>query len=108
MLFRSHERNEEHPEAEGRGDERRRHSERGPTEHHEKPTATGVAKHADQRVECAPDEPRDRKRKTDLGVRQAEVVAQKRPRSAERAVHELVEELDRKQEDDDAGSSAPA
>src|SRR4029077_15124640 len=68
----------------------------------------GVAEHAVQRIERVSDEPRDRERNPDLRVGQTEVVTYERPRRAERAVHELVEELDCKQEEDDAGSSAPA
>ena len=56
-----------------------------------------VAEPADQRIERAADETRDRERDPDLRVGQTEVITNERPRRAERAVHELVEELDRKQ-----------
>ena len=56
----------------------------------------------------AADEAGDGEGKPDLGVGQAEVVTDERPGCTEGAVDELVEELDREQQDSDAGNSAPA
>jgi hypothetical protein len=88
------------PEAAGRRGQRGRHSERKAADHHEEPPSRGVADDADQRVERAPDESGDRENEPDLGIAQAEVVPDRRPRSRTGAADELVEQLDREQRRD--------
>lgn len=102
------ERADEHPEAHRCRHERDGECERdSPNEDHES-SSPGVAEYADEWIDDAADEARDGEGKPNLGVGQAEVVTNERPGRTERAVDELVEELDREQQADDAGKSAPA
>ena len=54
----------------------------------------------------ATDEARDREQQTHLRVAEREVVADQRPRRPDRPVDELVEELDREQQDDRTAKAA--
>ena len=100
-----HQRREQEPEAAGGGAQGRRRGEREPAHDHDQSPARGVADDTDQRVERAPDEPRDREDEPDLGIAQAEVVPNRRPRGRAGAADELVEQLDREQRRDERRSA---
>jgi hypothetical protein len=76
------ERDEQGPEASGRRGQGGREREGEAAADEQKPAAGGVAGRADQRVEGAPYEARDREHEPDLGVAQAEVVADRRQAAA--------------------------
>jgi hypothetical protein len=103
-----HQRDEEGPETDRRRSQRGRNGETDPAGDHQRPALWCVADDSDDRVERAPDEARDREHQTDLRICQSEVVANQRPGGRTRTAEHLVEQLDREQERDDAGSSAPA
>ena len=87
------------------GDRGRAREDRSPSHEHGAPEAR-VAGGTDQRVEHATDEPGDREQQTHLRVAEREVVPDQRPRRPDRPVDELVEELDREQQDDGAAKAA--
>ena len=75
---------------------------------HERPAPPAVGEEEDRRLDGDGDGGRYREQQADLAVREAEVVADRRPRGLARTEDELVDELDREQDDDEAGGSAPA
>jgi len=101
------EREEQQPEAPGRGGQHGRRREGEPADHHEEPPPRGVADDADHRVERASDEAGDREHEPDLGIAQAEVAPDRRPRGRAGAADELVEQLDREQRRDKGRSATP-
>jgi hypothetical protein len=103
-----HERDEQRHETERDGRKRCRDRKSDSAGDKQQPSPRRVAEDADQRIERAPDEARNREHETDLRIAQRQVVANEWPCGRARTPDELVEELDRKQEDDDAGDSAPA
>ncbi|SRR6266536_505293 len=96
------------PEADRCSRQHGRERERETTCHHHRASPRRVAENADQRVERTAEESGNREHEPDLRVREVEVVADQRPGGRACATDELVEQLDREQQDDDAGSSAPA
>jgi hypothetical protein len=68
----------------------------------------GVARDTNDRVDEVADQRGRRQQQPDLGVREIEVGADQRPGGREETEDELVEELDREQDCDEAGGSTPA
>jgi hypothetical protein len=103
-----HERDEKRPESHRHRGERSRQGETGAAGEENGPPPTRVTEDADQWIESASDEARNRKDQPDLDVGEAEVGPDQRPRGGASAANELVEQLDREEDRNDAGGSAPA
>src|SRR5262249_37619944 len=100
------ERNQERPEPRRARRESRRHREPAAADDEQGPSPRGVSRSADERVERAADETRNREDETDLGVRQREIVADQRQGRRARAADELVEQLDREEKRNGAAEAA--
>jgi hypothetical protein len=100
------ERDEEGPEPDGRRAQGGRHGEPDAAEEDQRTSTRRVAGEPDQRIEGAADEPRDGEDEADLAVAQVQVAPDQRPGRRARAADELVEQLDREQNQDGAAGAA--